>query len=571
MAQETAEVAAHLALALDAGGLGTWRWNIATGETSWDPRLEVLFGLEPGGFDGTFDTYVSLLHPDDRASVLGAVHEAVRDRASYVVEHRVVWPDGSVHWLQGKGGVIIDERGAVTGTMGCVADVTEHVHAALERERAIATALESAEKERLSAQRLEFLGLINDALARSATRDDVMRNVTRAVVPTLGDWCSIFVLPAPDSTVPDIEIAHADPAMMAFARELRERFPYDAAATRGVPEVIRTGRSEFHPVIDELIIAAADVPSEAKDVVRSLALRSAITVPLVKRGRQIGALQFVNTESSRSYTADDLALANVIASRVASTLENRRLAEQQRNIATTLQASLLPDALPALPGADIAVRYWAAGEGTTVGGDFYDVFDVDDHWVAVIGDVCGTGPAAASLTALARHTIRAAAWNGSDPEAVLGQLNYAVLRSGKRTFCTALFCTLRPTPAGYRFTVTAGGHPLPVIVRADGRSETFGTPGSLLGLFGESRSTTVSTDLKVGDTVMLYTDGITDLRPPHDLSPDDVEDIVRRAAGPAVSADEVAANLGTEFDTRLAFTARNDDIALLVVKITSPA
>jgi PAS domain S-box-containing protein len=544
--QHAIDLAEHLELALHAGGLGTWRWDRRTGHTLWDTRLEALYGLEAGAFDGTFDAYVNLLHPDDRASVLETVQRAIEEKGRYTVQHRVVWSDGSTHWVQGRGQVTLDEAGEVTGTMGCVSDVT-------------ATA-----NELLSAQRLAFLGRINDALAASPTRADVMRNVTRAAVPTLGDWCAIHVLPE-GGTVPDVEIAHADPTQVEFVKEMHERLmPFDRDALTGVPQVVRTGEGQFYPRIDEQLLAGAG--DEVREMVRVLGLRSAIAVPLVKAGRIVGALQFVNGAESREYTHDDYALARAVASRIASTLENRRLLEQQREIASTLQASLLPDHLPAIPGLDLAVRYWAAGELTTVGGDFYDVFDVDDHYVAVIGDVCGTGPLAASLTGLARHTIRAAAWNGAAPADVLRQLNQAIRRSGRRTFCTALFCTLDRDEHGFRMTVTAGGHPLPVVRRADGSRETVGVAGTLLGLFDDASSTTVEVALQPGDAVLLYTDGVTDVRPPHDLTPDDVATMFADAAR-AGGADATATRMGELIGERLSFEKRDDDIALVVLEV----
>ena len=453
--------------------------------------------------------------------------------------------------------------------MGCVADVTEQTNTALERERALLIERAAAANERVSAQRLAFLGEINDALAASPTRADVMRNVTQAAVPMLGDWCSIYVLPDDGGDIPDVEIAHADPERLAYIAELQQRFPYDPHATTGIPQILRTGESEFYPTIDEQVLADADTTDEARDVVRSLALRSAIAVPLSKGGRIMGVLQFVNSETSRSYTHDDLILAKAVASRIASTLENRRLAEHQRMIATTLQASLLPSTLPTIPGADLAVRYWAAGEGITVGGDFYDVFEVDAHWALVIGDVCGTGPAAASLTSLARHTIRAAAWNGADPDDVLRQLNHAVTHSGEDTFCTALYCTLTPSKQGFLLSVTAGGHPLPVVHRANGHSETIGQPGTLLGVLAASRSTTVTTELLAGDAIVLYTDGITDVPPPHNLSPRDIKQMIQNAAASATTADAIATNIGYQIHAEHSFTERNDDIALLVAAISS--
>ena len=116
---------------------------MTTGETVWDERLEALFGLPPGGFDGTFDTYVSLLHPDDRERVLAHGARAVESKSTYRVEHRVVWPDGSVHWIAGVGGVTLDESGEVTGTVGCSMDITERMVQEHERQRLAELAVRS--------------------------------------------------------------------------------------------------------------------------------------------------------------------------------------------------------------------------------------------------------------------------------------------------------------------------------------------------------------------------------------------------------------------------------------------
>src|SRR5690606_33655244 len=124
----------------------------------------------------------------------------------------------------------------------------------------------------------------------------------------------------------------------------------------------------------------------------------------------------------------------------------------QARIATTLQQSLLPGALPAIDGLDLAVRYWAAVETTEVGGDFYDVFKVGPStWGAVIGDVCGKGAQAAALTGLARHSIRMSAWNGNGPVETIGWLNRAVREAGTASYLTACYLTI--SPAGDAFAV----------------------------------------------------------------------------------------------------------------------
>ena len=191
-------------MALEASGLGTWRWDIATGSVEWDARLEALYGFAPGTFPGTFDAYQERIHPEDRPQMLATVDAATKDRRPYRVEHRVVWPDGTIRWIQGSGRVTIGPAGEVTGAIGCSLDVTDLMEARLELAAA-------ADAERAHRRRLEFLNRINEALAAAQTRQDVMTDVTRAAVPHLGDWCLIYVLPDPASTVPEVVMAHADP------------------------------------------------------------------------------------------------------------------------------------------------------------------------------------------------------------------------------------------------------------------------------------------------------------------------------------------------------------------------
>jgi len=567
--QQARDLSEHFHSALEAGGLGTWRWNMKTGETVWDARLEGLFGLSPGEFDGTFDTYVSLLHPDDRQPLLDALTRAVESKSTYRVEHRAVWPDGSVHWIAGVGGVTLDESNEVTGTVGCSMDVTERMEQELERQRLADVAMSAATNERLLRERLEFLGIINDALNASSTVPEVMRNVTTMAVPRLGDWCSIHVLPGDGRSTPDIEVAHVDPAMAAYARELHDRFPYDPDAPAGVAAVIRTGVTEFYSEIDEEVLESLDVTDEARALLTELDLRSAISVAMKKRGRILGAIQFVSTSASGPYTHDDVALAETVAGRVASSIENRRLHEEQLEIAATLQRSLLPEQLPVVPGIDTAVRYWANGAAAEVGGDFYDMFALEEagHFAVVLGDVCGTGPAAAALTGLARHTIRDSAWHHDAPDAVLASLNRAVRRSASNTFLTCVYATIEPSGDGTRrLTIACGGHPLPTLVDARGAA-TLGSPGTLLGVLDEIDIHVTSVELGEGDVVVFHTDGATDVAPPYALDETAWRMLVHEAARSGESADAIAENIQRALEAVLPFESRNDDIALLVMAV----
>lgn len=189
-------------------------------------------------------------------------------------------------------------------------------------------------------------------------------------------------------------------------------------------------------------------------------------------------------------------------------------------LARTLQQSLLPPRLPRIPGVDLAARYHPAYEGVDIGGDFYDVFAVGDDWILVVGDVCGKGAEAASLTALARYTIRAATNHSSDPAAILAELNSVMVAdadasSGMTRFATVCCIRLRPGAAAEGTVVAdvaCGGHPPPLVVRANRSTEEVGVPGTLLGVFPEVRITTASTTLGAGDAIIGVTDGVLEAR-----------------------------------------------------------
>ena len=235
-------------------------------------------------------------------------------------------------------------------------------------------------------------------------------------------------------------------------------------------------------------------------------------------------------------------------------------------IARTLQASLLPPHLPAVPGFEVAGRYRPAGRGGDVGGDFYDLFERSSgRWSAVIGDVCGKGAEAAGLTALARHTVRAAAIQEASPSRVLALLNEAILseRSDDR-FCTVAYATLHADGDAARAIVACGGHPLPLVLRGGGTVEAVGCPGTLLGVHREPALTDRAVELRPGDAFLLYTDGVAD-SPSRDgvLDEEELEAIVAGADGldAHAIADRIEGPLAA-----ISERATRDDAALLVLR-----
>ena len=428
---------------------------------------------------------------------------------------------------------------------------------------------EAAVTERRLRERLEFLAGIDGVLANCRDRVEIMRAVTAAAVPRLGDWCSIHVLMDPRDALPVTEVGHVDPAMVRAAKDFVERFPYEPEATVGLPHVIRTGEPVLLTGIDPAQMEAAAADPIGVAAIRQLELTSSLIVPLSVGGHTFGALTFSVSGKERTLDEDDLALAQALAGRVAVSMENRRLSEVEREIARTLQRSLLPDSLPRIAGAELAVRYWAAGEGTEVGGDFYDVFDTGhgSHAI-VVGDVCGSGPAAAAVTASARHTIRALARHGDEHPTVMRHLNDALLTSWPDVFCTVAYATLASSESGLRLTVVSGGHPLPIVVRADGTAHTVGQPGMLIGAFPIPAPEPTEVDLSPGDTVVFYTDGLYDLPPPRYLSEADVIGLVGQSAAGAADAEAVADAIAAHLEGSAPFGDRDDDVAVVVVRVT---
>ena len=264
----------------------------------------------------------------------------------------------------------------------------------------------------------------------------------------------------------------------------------------------------------------------------------------------------------------------VVVALVDVTLQKQARAELQASqtqlaeIGRTLQRSLLPPVLPDLPGAMVAARYHAGADGLDVGGDFYDVFDtLGDTWAVVIGDVCGRGAEAAALTALTRHTFRAAAMRETSPARLLETLNEAILRHhGDDRFCTvaAAHLKLGESPS---IRVGCGGHPSPYLVKTDGAVVELGKEGTLLGILSDIDVTEEETDLSPGDVLVFYTDGVIEAKSPTGEMYGEVafEPLLARCAN--LPAAEVALRIEESLE-RFRNGPPDDDTAYVVITLT---
>jgi serine phosphatase RsbU (regulator of sigma subunit) len=271
--------------------------------------------------------------------------------------------------------------------------------------------------------------------------------------------------------------------------------------------------------------------------------------------------------TGRRFDSADVLVAEDFGLRAGAAVENARLYRAASLIARTLQTSLLPPVLPDVPGASLAAAFHPAGEGIEVGGDFYDVFSTGDgQWYLVMGDVAGKGAEAAAVTALARYTLRTAAARRRSPAAILRWVGQAMLdqdATGGR-YCTIACAHVDLARSPARVTVSCGGHPLPALRRADGSVEALGRPGTLLGLLPDPELQDRSTELRPGDTIVLYTDGLTEARAPVSMwSFEELAAAIRAAPsnGPVGLVDSlVTSALGER-------TAPRDDLAVLALKL----
>ena len=468
------------------------------------------------------------------------------EAAETVVRFRVR-DTGEERWSAVKATPILDSQRDVTMAINVIEDITTHKRAEL-------------------AQR--FLAESGAVLSESLDPDELLRKVAWLAVPDVADWCAVD-LRGELGRNERVALAHADPEMLARGEELARRYPPDPEAQQGVPHVLRTGVPELYPDITDEMVRAVTVDEDHYRLASEVGLRSAMVVPMTARGRTIGALSFVTGRSGRRFDGSDLELAQELARRCAIAVDNARLYTERAYIARTLQQSLLPVELPEIPGIESAARYRPTGDGNDVGGDFYDLFPTGGRgWTVVMGDVCGKGPDAAAVTALARYTLRAAALRERLPSRSLRVLNEALLRQrDDRRFCTVAYAYLETLAAGARVGLASGGHPLPLHLHADGRVEPVGEPGTLLGVVPDPDLEDRAVSLEPGDALVFYTDGVIEGR--GEGAPLDEQRLAELVASCVGRDADAIASAVEEAAVRSQGGRPRDDIAVLVLRAAS--
>ena len=414
----------------------------------------------------------------------------------------------------------------------------------------VAMAVESAWLRDVDQRRRAWLAYLADTselLGQSLDVELTVAVVPQVVVPRLGAWCAVHLLDDA-GRLRLAALTHAD----------EERLPELRAALEGL------NRSA------ELRAGLAELLSGTLGPVRFTVPTDGVAVPLTSHGTTTGTLS-VGRPVDRPHGPEDVALIADVARRAALAVHNAQVTAAHVRVSQALQRALLPRALPVVEGLDLAAQYLPASTGSDVGGDFYDVYPLGAaRWLVAIGDVCGTGAGAAARTGLMRDVLRVLVREGRPLVRAIELLNDVMLESGDPLqFATlaAALVSMRESAGGGReleVQLVLAGHLQPLVVRPDGRVDLVGEHGTAVGLVERLDLTCTTHVLGPGDTLLLYTDGVTERRRGDEQF--GVERL-RRAGGAA--AGRPAARLLTVVRTALGrFTTspHDDDIALLALR-----
>ncbi|MDA0565478.1 SpoIIE family protein phosphatase [Streptomonospora sp. S1-112] len=532
------------------GGDAAYIALATTDETQWDMRAAT--GLSSGHWrpfrSRTEETFPSV------APAPGAV---INDDLMIARAHRGKLARAGMRSLV-TAPLIVDGR--ITGLIGVASRRIRHFgdtaaqrlqdgadRIALPIERARLAEVELARRASLS-----FLAEASDLLTGTLNEQMTAALAAQLVASRLGSWCAVHSI-NDLGTARLMHVMHRNENYNDVLRTLLTELP--------PPE-----QREPRPLWNRDMLALAGMDDE---LLLELAEGPGISVPLVAHGQTLGRMT-LGRDAGADFTRDDVDVVDDLAQRVSSAMENARLYAGQTSMSEALQRSLLPakEKEPDIPGVDHAVFYRPADERTVVGGDFYDVFATDGRWCFAIGDVCGTGPAAAAVTGLARHTLRALAREGFSPAHIMDRLNKAILDENTSTrFLTMLYGEMTPLggdEGGMRIRMVSAGHPLPLRLNQKGEVDSLGTSQPLLGAFEDVDFFTETIEVHSGDVLLAVTDGVTERRSGTDMLGDEgLTRIFANCSG--LTAQAVIVRIDRDLE-EFAPGGHTDDTAMLVLR-----
>jgi serine phosphatase RsbU (regulator of sigma subunit)/ketosteroid isomerase-like protein len=425
----------------------------------------------------------------------------------------------------------------------------------------VITALAVVQVRRMN-RRFQILDDLAHVVDEGRSLTETLDAVSDILVPELGDFCAIDLIEdgrvrraaarvsGPDAEDNEAKLAARTPA-------LQERMASAATQARVEPR--------FFEYVDDADLRDVAADEEDFQFLKSLRIRSGVTVELRARGRPTGMLTVGVGHSERRFTQADVRFASVAAGRVALALDNAGLfsdlarSERERaEIAETLQRGLLPPPLPHIPGWSVAAMYRPAGAENEIGGDFYDAFRIAGGWMVVIGDVTGRGAKAAAVTAHARYTLRTAAAITGDPVVALRTLNRELLARSGAALCSVAAMTMSEDSSD-PVRLAVAGHPPPLLIDGGSVSEAC-RPAPVLGAFPDETWTMEATAVGRDQQLVVVTDGVTDAGGGEGrFGEERLRAVLAGVRGPALAAQQIEGALheftGGELDDDAAIIA----------------
>lgn len=392
---------------------------------------------------------------------------------------------------------------------------------------------------------MTYLAETSELLAQSLDVNFTAALVPQIVVPRLGSWCAVHLV-GERGKITGATWGHADESALARLRSWLDGEGSDehGALRCRIDETLRGTR----PV-------TFTSPVEG------------VAVPLIARSATLGTLT-VGRPVGRSHTPEDVALISDVARRASLAIANAQLNAAHVAVSQAFQRALLPRALPVSEQVEFAAAYLPASAGTDVGGDFYDVLALSDNrWLVAVGDVCGKGAPAAARTGRVRDVLRVLVRDGYRLERAVRLLNDAMGEPvGEQQFCTlaAALVTGRANEPDLDVELVLAGHDQPLLLRADGSITFLGEFGTAVGMLDELRLYTTRHVLQRGDTMVIYTDGVTERRHGTEFfGRSRLAELVTRLTGaPAATMVAALRTAAKDFSPE----PPKDDIALLVLK-----
>lgn len=542
-----AEVAAgaqaqqHLAQVVRGSGDAVVSKNLFGIVTSWNPAAERMYGY---GAEHAVGRHISFIVPEDHKNEEMVILERIRGGERLeTYETERIRADGTRIDVSLTVSPIIRPGAGLVGASVITRDIT-------------------AEKRRRRAQ--EFLVAASRLLDTSLDLEQTARTIVATAVPELAEICVIDFV-RDDGRYGDSVVAGADPAAAARLEEIRRDSPLDPEGEHPVAQVMRADepmiwRDLKQPGVIEQVAQNED----HRQLIDDASYNSAAVVPLIARGRKLGAVSFLHASRDLRYDPGDLAFLAELGDRAAMALDNARLYSERTRISESLQRGLRPPHPAPVPGLAIEVVFEAAGEGIEVGGDLYDVLPTADGCWVLIGDVAGKGTAAAAVSVALRHAVRGLTREIEEPDEVLARVNELLLSgSTLNDFATAMLLRLRrDEDNGWRAAVASAGHLPAVHIGAEGTRLLGG--GTVLGAWEDAVVHRHEVGLGGGEALVLCTDGWLEAGPvSNHVEPEALAEIASALA--RLELPELTARLRADAIRRGGGVLR-DDLVILALR-----